>query len=317
MRITNRFSPPRSPARAGFTLIELLIVITIIAGLLALTASATMRVIGVQQERSTETIVKKVADVFDKHWKAVIAKAYEEPIPDAILPALLNRAGPASSPEEQAKRARVLYVKLRLQQQFPMRFSEINNPTLIQVPNIRLPVVPTYVKAIQGLSGNPNEECSICLLLALSQSRSGIVTNLEDFGANAINTLGNGGKGFVDSWSQPIVFCRWPVGNDEMNSSNPGKTGRQATFRDLQDPNGLLITGAWNKNGNANRDWVNTNIHRIHENNVPKAYFNVPMIWSFGPDKKPGLNLSDMSFTGAPADANDNIYSFRLRLGGS
>src|SRR5262245_20817823 len=66
------------PARAGFTLIELLVVITFIGILAALTASATMRIISVQQSKNTETNLLKLYSLLEQHWKAVISKAAKD-----------------------------------------------------------------------------------------------------------------------------------------------------------------------------------------------------------------------------------------------
>ena len=90
----------------------------IIAVLVALVASATFQVIGVQQERTTETTIRKVADALDQQWQAVLDQAKSEPIP----PNVTNLAG------GDARRARVIYIKLRLAGEFPVTFSEALNP---------------------------------------------------------------------------------------------------------------------------------------------------------------------------------------------
>ncbi len=61
--------------RSAFTLMELLVVITLIGILAALVASATMRLVGVQEGKTTETNLLKLYSLLDQHWKAVIAKA--------------------------------------------------------------------------------------------------------------------------------------------------------------------------------------------------------------------------------------------------
>lgn len=299
--------------RPGFTLIELLIVMTIIAVLAALALSASMRFISVAEVRTTETLVHKVNDVFQKHWKAVVAKATREPY-ENIPSTIVNLGG------GDAHRVRAIYVKLRLKQEFPMSFKEITNPQLGGLTSL-----PTYVKAVTGKGGTPEQECSACLLLALSQARSGIVTNMEDFGPGTIRNLNEGGtsndpkvfQGLVDSWGQPIVFTRWPI-NAEVNALNPAKSGSQTRFADPQDPTGTLLDPTWF--ASSNRRKFEALCHPISPNpnagpTARQAYYTVPVIWSFGPDKKHGQSLTDMS---NPTSAdNDNIYSIRLRLGGS
>ena len=70
----------RFARRAGFTLVELLTVVAIIAVLVSLVASATFQVIGVQQKRTTETTIKKVADALDQQWQAVVDQARKETV---------------------------------------------------------------------------------------------------------------------------------------------------------------------------------------------------------------------------------------------
>lgn len=308
-----------SQSRPGFTLVELLIVMTIIAVLAALTISASMRFIAIAEVRTTETLVHKLHDALDKHWKAVVAKAQQEPY-EKIPGSVITMAG------NDANRARVIYVKLRLKQEFPMNFREILMPDPKGLPSL-----PTYVKAVTGKGDSAERECSACLLLALSQARSGIVTNMEDFGAEFVRNLNESGtpndpkvfKGFVDSWNQPVVFTRWPT-NDEVNALNPAKTGSQTRFADPQDPTGTLLNPQWFNSSNRKvPNGFEALCHVISPNpnvapSVRQAYYTVPVVWSKGPDKQPGLTLDTMlpDGTGKGYD-NDNIYSFRLRLGGS
>jgi prepilin-type N-terminal cleavage/methylation domain-containing protein len=319
MRIVQRKSarPQAAERRPGFTLIELLVVMTIIAVLVSLTASATMRLISVQQEKAAQTLVTKISSALDKHWKAVIARANNESY-DKFPSQLITLAG------GDMQRARVIWIKLRLKQEFPMSFDEITNP----IPNW-MPALQTYRAAIPATVGTLEAQNSSCLLLALSQARGGIITNLEDFGANAINdTDGNGLKEFVDSWNKPIVFCRWPTANPEVDSSNPARTGTSATtFRDPEDPKGKLLDITWN-NANWNAFDNSLQLHSIRlppqggTNSRPHAYYTTPVVWSAGPDKKYGfstfdyLHLRNMNLNAAP-DTYDNIYSYRLRIGGN
>jgi prepilin-type N-terminal cleavage/methylation domain-containing protein len=321
MKLSSNRRSVAARTRPGFTLVELLIVMTIIAVLAALTISASMRFISVAEVRTAETRVHKIHDAFDKHWKAVLAKANQEPY--ETIPSTIVNLGKDSSNNIDPHRVRVIYVKLRLKQEFPMSFDEILNPKLGG-----LPALPTYVKALAGKSvttGTPEQQNSGCLLLALSQARSGIVTNMEDFGAESTRNFNEGTtsnaatviKGFVDSWSQPIVFTRWPT-NAEVNALNPAQSGSQTRFADPQDPTGTLLDPAWF--GSSSRGNFETLCHPISPNptaqpNVRQAYYTVPVVWSFGPDKKHGMNITHMA---NPSSAdNDNIFSIRLRLGGS
>lgn len=310
--------------RSAFTLIELLVVMAIIATLAALTISATMRIISVQDEATTKTLIKKTFSVFEKQWQAVIDKAWKEPIPANVQSAILTAAG------GDAQRARVIYVKLRLKQEFPMSKAEVTNPTV-------LPALPTYAAALGSAmfatAGSPAEN-SACLVMALSQARSGIIFNPDDLGPNALTeatTNNSGMKMIVDAWGQPVVFFRWPTwGNttaadnppNEVDALNPTtvrnatpQTKAQLTLRDSQDPLGLLYADpssptfaqSWWKS--ANRPTVESWLHSLHNQaNQPYEYYMVPVIASGGPNKALGLNFPDMSSTGSAS--NDNIYSY-------
>jgi prepilin-type N-terminal cleavage/methylation domain-containing protein len=328
MKVERRKSVKRQAekGRKGFTLIELLVVMTIIAVLVSLVASATMRIIGVQQEKATETVTHKIGSALDKHWKAVIAAANQESFDnDAIFPLqVITPLKSLAAGDEQ--RMRVLWIKLRLKQEFPMSFSEIVNP----VPNW-LPAKATYRAAIptdQTRWPSLEEQNSACLLLAVSAARGGIITNLEDFGANAISTAYDpvsrtiAYKILVDTWNKPIVFCRWPTANQEVDNSNPAKTGITATkFRDSEDPTGKLLDAAWN-NANWNTFENGWQLHSIRKNNAPYAYYTTPVVWSAGPDRKYGFttfdyaHLRNMALDDLGA-TYDNIYSYRLRIGGN
>ncbi len=316
MKRFNHTLPVTSRTRPGFTLVELLIVITIIVALMALTISASMRFIGISEVRTTETIIQKVHDALDKHWKAVAAKAFhDEQIPETIKDAqgtvrytqfytntLLPLAG------GDAHRARVIWTKLRLRQEFPMNFSEITTFTANTLPGL-----PMYYNAVNGQSGTAEEQSSACLLLALSRARSGIVTNPEDFGAGTIQTFSGRVKGLVDAWGKPIVFTRWPL-NLELNGLNPAKTGKQVRFADPQDSDGLLLSPSWYSS--SNRSKFESICHQISPDSGKSAWYTVPVVWSYGPDKAAGLPLNFMNGNPTSKD-NDNIYSYRLRLGGS
>src|SRR5262245_17156894 len=108
-------SPAQHSRRPGFTFVELLVVVALIAVLLALSASATVRVIDVQRGSNTEQTLKIVSELLDRHWQIEADKALRtDVIPSNVETALAPLA--ANDP----KRLRLLYAKLKLQQQFPM-----------------------------------------------------------------------------------------------------------------------------------------------------------------------------------------------------
>ena len=103
---------------AGFSLVEMLVVMAIIAILVSLTAAAVFKVIGVQRANNTVLTVKSASSLLDKQWAAVISQAKNEQIPSSVM--TLAGYDPA--------RARVIWTKLRLRQEFPMNISEALYP---------------------------------------------------------------------------------------------------------------------------------------------------------------------------------------------
>jgi hypothetical protein len=201
---------------------------------------------------------------------------------------------------------------MRLKQEFPMTFDEALNPH-------PLPALPTYYQAIKGVASGSTvwHESSACLVLALSQARGGIVFNFDDLGPNAIATDGNGTKYITDSWRKPVVYFRWPTANPDVDALNPAQNNQQLTFRDPQDPKGLLMDQTWwsaKRTAFENTYWL----HSISKGANKYEYYMTPVVASGGPDKDFGIKAYQpaqpwaMEITNVSA-ANDNIYSYNLR----
>src|SRR6516225_5863841 len=103
--------PTRAP-RAGFTLVEMMVVIAIIAVLAGLSAAAYFKWIDIKSQDTTETNLRRVDELLKRQMKAIVDKAGSnaEVIPQSVL----TMAG------GDRRRARVIWIKLRLKQEFPM-----------------------------------------------------------------------------------------------------------------------------------------------------------------------------------------------------
>jgi type II secretory pathway pseudopilin PulG len=276
-------------------LLELIIVITIIAVLAALTTGVAMRFFGIQQQRNTEVTITKAFETLKRQWDEVISEAMTEKLPpdgppptdpsypsslrgiyETQIAAFANDLDPVTgfATVPNPFRARVIWVKARLRQQFPMDFTEIllatppsqlglgQPPGWFPQPPGALPALPTYYKALinAGVTGvNPpsDAENSSCLLMALSETRGGIAFNSDNMGTGAVgDTDNNGLLEILDGWKRPIRFFRWPTGNSEVDRLNPAPLGSKSySFRDPQDPDGLLLTTG--PAGSANGWWSN------------------------------------------------------------
>jgi len=312
-------SPGGGP-RGGFTLIELLVIIAIIGVLAALTAGAVIRTMAAQRESNTGTVIRTVDKVLQQHWTWVVEDARKEALSAETHPQLYAMAG------GDPKRARVIWVKLRLVEAFPMTFAEIYNPptnNFIPQGKQRHP----YLSKLQEKFGatvpasRPSESAA-CLLLALEVKRGGISFAADTLGSNAIDADGDGLPEFLDGWGNPLVFIRFPTDHADLDQTNPAATGKGAKFRDPQDPEGLLMTPIWNNFTNyqaqAGVYYFEQVCHRVHVGATaatyqPQPVYMVPIIVSAGGDSKLGLNA--VGGIVSQNDANDNVYSFRLRLG--
>jgi prepilin-type N-terminal cleavage/methylation domain-containing protein len=249
--------------RGGFTLVELMVVILIIGLLAGLLAAGAFQVISSRRSGNTELLLKKVDSALQKQWQAVVDQAETEEIPPQFMNPQFNSSGVRLSwglldmAGGDTNRARVIWKKLRLKQEFPMTFGETfasstfgsgitpfaigrPDPAAKQfVPYFNPPLLPnaTIARALQGVqTGNPvadPREPSPLLLLSLTQARKGHVISQDDLGTGAIGRGTYVGTApppsvdlqqIVDAWNNPIVFWRWPTANVEVTNSNPASS---------------------------------------------------------------------------------------------
>src|SRR5262249_46315434 len=109
-----------------------------------------------------------------------------------------------------------LWIQVRLQQEFPISFQEVNNGTSVSLNGVTvsLPGKLIYQKAINGVSPDSapppvGRESSALLLLALSpQARRGQAVPIEEsIGTASIQSVG-GISAIVDGWGTPVLFTR-------------------------------------------------------------------------------------------------------------
>jgi prepilin-type N-terminal cleavage/methylation domain-containing protein len=275
--------------RAGFTLVELLVTIAIIAGLMALTAAGVFAIMGAQQRNNTQTTLDKAGAALKSRWMAVVDQGKKDQIPASVFSTFAGTDANAN------QRARVIYIKLKLRQQFPMSFNEALNPA-------PLPANQAYVKYLNnlGITGSTGDQCesSACLLMALTQGVGGGGNNAEDIGAGGASTtfsLSNGSQilALKDAWGNPLFFSRWPT----------GQAAQGAAGSDPGDPQGLLANATWF--GSSFRTNFTSTLHNLPGANA--AFALRPMIASPGPDHQLGLN-ADWSVANATLVA-DNLYN--------
>ena len=126
--------------RPAFTLLELIVVLSIMALLATLTISAVFRMQESSRESNTNTHLNKIHMEFEKQWSAKVSLIKAEEPPAAIIELTKDQAG-----NRDMARAKALHMKLRLRQEFPQNFSELNNVVLPPVT----PGGPSYVYAVK------------------------------------------------------------------------------------------------------------------------------------------------------------------------
>jgi type II secretory pathway pseudopilin PulG len=304
MKTKRRFNRSRTIGRGAFTMVELMVVITIIIALMALAASAIFKYLATQQASNTQSTLDRVQSQLAKAWSNAVRQANSETIDPAIFSWIQTNL--AGSDANATARVRVIYVKLKMRQQFPMNFAEAlnvsyTNPELAgwglptTVSPSPLPALPGYVNylnslgitaaAVSAQSSPQPYESSACLLMALQRGVSGAGSNASDLtaGGAAGNyiTPNNGSLPYLtDAWGRPIYFSRFPTGCPVLNPN-----GAQKGANDPGDPQGTLNSPAWQLVPASQKLFSMLALQQLAPGSSPPvSYKQAPMVASGGTD---------------------------------
>jgi len=316
MRTKNIRNVPLASRRFAFTLIELLVVIAIIAALMALSAAAVIKFLGTQQGANTQSTLDRTQAKLNLAWSKVKDEANRAPMSEIVpgssppqtvkdwITANLAQI-PGEAPGSTTGRVRVIYLKLRQRQAFPMTFAEAMNP----YPLPPLPAYQTFLSKLGVVAGTAygNFESSACLLMALQRGVSGAGVDPSDLtkgGATGSAPLPNGNIDFLtDAWAGPIFFARFPVGSFALNPN-----GAQPGANDPGDPQGYLQTPTWAQtagpSGQFGTLFTNLTLQQLAPGNT--SFKLAPLLASSGPDRQPQFNPMTFQPT---ALGTDDLFS--------
>ncbi len=228
-----------SARRAGFTLVELLAVIAIIAILASLVTLGVFAMIGNRTKMNTEANIRVLHKMLQTRWAAVAAEARKEtPSPQAMI-----LAG------GDLERARVIWVKVRLAEAFPINYSEME-PDPKKVANIVNSFIPPnkvkphmtkYRTTIPSYPAVPGPtESSACLLMALRTLQADGLA-VDDQMKNAIaDTDGDTIPELIDGWGKPLAFFRFPWNDAALQEANPAAAKQWNSAQNY--PVGAMVT---------------------------------------------------------------------------
>jgi type II secretory pathway pseudopilin PulG len=308
------------------TLIELLVVFAIIAILGALLAAGIMGWMASQTGRNTEASIKAIYAILLEHWDAVVRDAKQEQIP----PSVLNFASvsPGSPTTADHDRAKVILIKLRLMEAFPVNFTEVPKPGVDPYQNAPLALIPkgkrrfllSYQDRIYdpkttqsrwktaNLTGKESVESAVCLFIALDTAKSGVSPAGDQLRPYLRDTDSDGSLELADGWNTPLRFYRFATRNDDLQKSAPPSASSSSGYFDPLDPKGTLLDPSWDKSNGSNFDKM---FHERRYSPTYPAWYAVPVLVSAGPDSDFGLPAVDANSASLPGQAP---YQFMTKL---
>lgn len=304
--------------RRGMSLIELLVVIAILGVLAGLVFVVFGSSIFNRQKANSVATIQTLHKVLQSQWNQVVSDAQNEKIPQAFLSANPNFS---TFLNNDPKTMQIAWVKVRLREAFPVRFSDVQNSTTLffGVPASVQKNTAIYRQRLGSVStaNNPYTESAACLLMALSNNRGGQGLTADQLNGISSDTDGDGIPELVDGWGNALLFFRFPASSSfaPLQSQFSGS----GTLRDPLDPKGLVASAIFGIP--LRRIQMENNFHRIVMGSG-STFYTTPVIASsagvrlsssMNPGEQPAFNNDDkMDSLGNGEDAK-YLYSFNLR----
>jgi hypothetical protein len=163
------------------------------------------------------------------------------------------------------------------------------------------------VRSLPPRSNDRSTENGACLALIYEQ-----LGGLDDMTSSELrDTDGDGVSEVCDAWGTPLRLYRWPTGHARVRQAFAKSTS------DPEDPENLLADTIWR------RSVVIYEFERIFHKLEQTPRYPTWILVSAGPDRKFGLRSPNPSRVplfpdpveiDAPADEEDNLYSFNLAV---
>jgi prepilin-type N-terminal cleavage/methylation domain-containing protein len=279
--------------RRAFTLMELLVVIVIIGML----ASMALGSVYLARESAREAKTKATITKLDR----IIQARYEE-FASRRLPIKSSLAGTNNGlriPPQAMGLMRLQAIRWIAKSEMPDHRTDVSIPAGID-DDVTLTVSGTTdtwqeqmkrssqaKRLFRACGPSMSAEYDVAELLYMIVMQDPDAK--DQFYESEIGDLdGDGSREFQDAWGMPIFWLRWPTGYESE-----------------------LMTG----DPDSDHDTLDS------RKSDPGAFRTVPLIWSFGPDKKSGLDICDVDYEwdtiysagyGKPVDASHDEYDCHL-----
>lgn len=309
--------------RSGFTLIELLVVLSIMGLLAAISISAVGRFKQASIENFSNIQIRKVQVGLDQQHHGAVDTIKKEAVPPVITELTRHASGQADT-----ARAKALHMKLRLRQEFPQTFAEVDatrftaefaTPPMAPASQIAslYPPKALYRAAIGTVPNNPDLEGAALLYLILTQSRAGSNFDAENVGRVQPVQVGNRSmKVFVDFFDTPVGFRRWTDKGDPANIAQELSEYPLAATplpkADPEDPDGRLGAA-------FAADWLPGNYAIALKLFVPNSATTRPSFDTTTVHPFDGRHRGPYAFSAGRdllAGTDDDLLSFRIQQAG-
>jgi len=293
-RQIRRFPTDRAASRRAFTLVELLMVGAIIVILVALTLMVSRMVTAAAKETKTQATIQKIDTAIQQ-----IFESYESKF-SVIQNRIVNDLATSDLPEVIQQKIATHFIRDLMRMEMPQNWAEVydsknsnvsSEPITITLAGVnytaeKSPLLDYYWQAYNNAEKSPSRAALLFLIIQNLNPEA-----LEAFhGSEVADTDGDGLLEFIDAWGNPIQFLRWaPAFTGTALQPDVLALAKYVPSTDAQD--------WWDTRGHQLRDAM-VEAKRQHPDPLDEwgaalGWFLYPLVYSVGPDGKPGIEEGD------------------------